>query len=366
MKLLLFADLHLDTPFTWAEPEVARRRRQSLRDTLSRIVDLAIANEVDAVCSAGDLYEHERVAPDSGVFLRDQFARLGSTRVFLAPGNHDWCGPTSLYRRTGWSANVHVFDEPRLRPVELAPGFTLWGAGHVVPANTPNLLSGFRADRSGVNLGLFHASMNSWLSVQGEGKKPHAPFDEADLAAAGLDHALLGHFHAPRDGDGFTYPGNPDALEFGETGVRGAVLVEVRSDGGTTRTRHVVSTTSCSSLSVDISGCLTVDDVRTRAADALAPLSGVVRVELFGEVAPTLDVDRGMLHGIGAHLDALCVRVGRLTLGYDLGEIAAQPNTVRGRFVLDVLAADLDEDLRRRVIVTGLRALEGRKDLGVS
>ena len=62
MKLLLFSDLHLDTPFAWAGPQLARERRQSLRDTLATIVDLARAQRVDALLCGGDLYEHERLA----------------------------------------------------------------------------------------------------------------------------------------------------------------------------------------------------------------------------------------------------------------------------------------------------------------
>ena len=71
MRLLHFADLHLDAPFTWATPAAARKRRENLRTTLLRIVDLAQAEGVDAVFSGGDLYEHERITPDTAGFLRD-------------------------------------------------------------------------------------------------------------------------------------------------------------------------------------------------------------------------------------------------------------------------------------------------------
>ena len=52
-------DLHLDAPFTWAGPTVARGRRRALRDCLMRICDLAVQSGVDAVCCGGDLYEQE-------------------------------------------------------------------------------------------------------------------------------------------------------------------------------------------------------------------------------------------------------------------------------------------------------------------
>ncbi|MGH3828312.1 MAG: metallophosphoesterase family protein, partial [Pseudonocardiaceae bacterium] len=136
MRLLHFADLHLDTPFRWARGEVARARRRGLRDTLLRIRTLADEQRVDALTCGGDLYEQDRFTPDTMEFLRSTFAELHPLPVFLAPGNHDWFGPASLYHQVKWAPNVHVFDESKLVPVSLADGITLWGAGHRAPANT--------------------------------------------------------------------------------------------------------------------------------------------------------------------------------------------------------------------------------------
>ena len=90
-KIVHFADLHLDARFAWAgaHSDSARRRRQGLRDTLRRIVELAKDAKADAVLCGGDLYEHKRTTPDTAAFLKDAFAQLAPSRVFLAPGNHD-------------------------------------------------------------------------------------------------------------------------------------------------------------------------------------------------------------------------------------------------------------------------------------
>ena len=55
MRFIHFADLHLDTQFAWADPRVAARRRQALRDALVGILRLAADKQVDAVLCAGDL-----------------------------------------------------------------------------------------------------------------------------------------------------------------------------------------------------------------------------------------------------------------------------------------------------------------------
>jgi hypothetical protein len=90
-----------------------------------------------------------------------------------------------------------------------------------------------------------------------------------------------------------------------------------------------------------------------------------VRVTLDGELAPGLMLDLHELQRLGAHLDGLVIRPGRIQVGYDLDAIAGE-STVRGQFVRDALAEVGDEDERRRVVLTGLRALEGRTDLEVA
>lgn len=366
VKLVLFADLHLDTPFRWAPLEVARRRRQALRDTLDAIVDLAAEIEADALCCGGDLYEHDRVAPDTAAVIRDAFARVAPMPVLVAPGNHDWLGPRSIYARTEWSPNVHIFTEDRLQPLELVTGLTVWGAAHRRPAGTAGFLDRFKVDgaRDVVHLALFHGTLRSGLPFEEEGKQPHAPFDAGQIPAAGLHHALVGHFHTPADAEWHTYPGNPDPLAFGETGERGAVVVEVQGDGSVSRTRRTVARTLVSDVVVDVSGCSSRQEVRGRTEAALAGASGIVRVTIQGEVEPQVGMNLADFDGVAPHLDALVPRLGRITVAYDLLSIAEE-TTVRGRFVQDVRASNLDPEVERRVLVTGLRALEGRNDLEV-
>jgi len=164
---------------------------------------------VDAILIAGDLYEHDAVAPDTGEFLKGLFAEASPTRVFLAPGNHDWLAPSSLYARLQWSPNVHIFKGDRFEPVTLVEGLTLWGAAHRAPANTDGFLDQFHVDRGGVNIALFHGSESGAFGFQEEAKVAHAPFRADQIAAAGLSHAFSGHFHIAVDAATYTYPGSP-------------------------------------------------------------------------------------------------------------------------------------------------------------
>jgi DNA repair exonuclease SbcCD nuclease subunit len=363
VKLLLFADLHLDAPFAWAPAETARRRRANRREALTRILSLAEAEGVDAILSAGDLFEHDRVSPDTVEFLRASFART-QLPVYLAPGNHDWLSPRSPYAVTDWSPNVHLFREARLEPVSLVDGLTLWGAAHRAPANTDGFFGGFGVDRGGVHLALAHASERSLLGWQEAGKQPHAPFDAGEIAAAGLHHAFLGHYHRPRDAERHTYPGNPDPLEFGEEGDRGVVLATVGVDGSVSRERRSVAVSIVHDVGLSLAGAAHADDVRALVTEALAELAGCVRLSLEGEIPAAIDLDTRELARLAPHLDGLVIVTSELARAFDLDVIAAEP-TIRGQFVRDAMAID-DSELKDRVIRLGLRALAGRADLEVA
>lgn len=362
MRLLVFGDLHLDSAFAWAGPRLAGERRAALRRTLTRICDLAVELGVDALCSAGDLYEQDRFTPDTAALLRSEFARLAPIRVFLAPGNHDYLGPASLYHQVDWSPNVHLFTQPSLQPVSLAEGFTLWGAAHTSPAAADGFLDDFQVRGEGVHLGLFHGSEQGELVFEGSGKRPHAPFRASQIAAAGLCHALVGHFHTPRDAPDHTYPGNPQPLAFGETGERGAVLVTVTPAGTVTRQRHRVAVSEVHDIEVNLDGVRHSGEIFERTAAALAGRRGMARVTLAGEVGQRVDVSLAGLAEAAPEGLTVVPRLGTITVGYDLEALAAE-KTVRGRFVQSVRDdPELSPDQRRRILITGLRALDGRRD----
>lgn len=370
IRLLHLADVHLDHPFAWAGPSLARQRRQAIRDALERALGLVRTERADAVLCAGDLFDVDLVTPDTVAFLVATFQRLAPTPVLIAPGNHDWYSEESPYAQATWPSNVTVFRSHRLEPVPLAPDFTVWGAAHLAPSGTPDLLAGARVDGPGLHLGLVHGaesrdhrpSERSALPLD-----PHAPFEPEEVRRAGLVHLCTGHYHSPRDEPLYTYPGNPEALGFvHREGTRGPVVHTFDGVGRHRRARFDVDSGTLSDLRLDVSGCASQQDLRGRIATALAERRGAVRVDLAGELPPAVALDLEGLGDCAPWLDALLCRDAGVHIAHDL-EALAREQTVRGQFVRDVTdpAAGLDDPLRERVLTIGLRALEGRDDLGV-
>lgn len=212
LRILHFADLHLDGPLAAASRQVSGFDPR--RDALRGIVDLALSLKVDALTVGGDLYEHEHVSSQTGRFVADQFARLGSTRVLIAPGNHDPHVDGSLYQDMPWPSNVEIFRDTRWRAVRLTSDAAIWGIGHDRVGLQENLLSTLRPNAGCTSVALFHG----WDLGAGPRRDVlHCPFTGEDVERSGVDFALVGHYHrmslAPRHEPRYGYPGAPLGLD---------------------------------------------------------------------------------------------------------------------------------------------------------
>lgn len=369
MKVLAFSDLHLDAPFAQGGPELASLRRADLRHTLQRIVGLADELRVDALMCAGDVYEHERFTPGTVKLLERVFEEIAHIPVLISPGNHDWYGSSSIYATASWSPNVHVFDSPALSPWDGLDGVRVWGFAHLKQSGTGNPLDGFSADGDAMHIGLLHGSEMSrwsWAAIEDPRKQHHAPFLADQIAPAGLSHCVVGHYHKKVEGDRHTYAGAPAALSFGEPGNGGALEIIFDGVAGPPKREwHRVSKLEVhADLELDVSGCGDIGEIETKLHELISPLMGIARITLVGDLEPSVDLDIGLLQQQMGPLRYLNIRAD-LRSGYDLDAIAEEP-TVRGEFVRAVQAdEELDDDERRRVLVTGLRALGGRSDLGM-
>ena len=346
-RILHLADLHLERSFAQMGclGDLARRRRQGLREALRRAGDTAREFDCQAVTIAGDLFEHERAGADTAGFLVDTFASWAPMRVLLAPGNHDPLVPGSLYLGAPWPENVHLFRSDHLEPVQLAGGLTVWGLAHREPAWTGNPLEpGSRWEghlpREGVRIALFHGAETG---SSPPGKGVHGPFAAGEIRARGFEVALCGHYHARRvdPATGLVYPGSPEPLAFDESEPRGPVLVEISGPGrvrcrGLDTNRWHARLIRCQ-LEPVTTLTAAVDRV---SAEVLAATAGLplerttLRVDVTGGVPPSVAID--LFDWEGAVREATGVAALRIrdltTPALDLDALATE-GTTRGSFV---------------------------------
>lgn len=370
VRILHFADLHLDRSFAGLSvaPSEAAKRREELRAALRRIVDLAIELDADAVTVGGDLYEHERAGPDTGNFIADEFRRLGSKPVFIAPGNHDPYVPDSLYWRLEWPPNVHIFQSISWQPFDLTDSVTIWGAGHRGPALRDNLLAGLNVDQARTNIALLHGSD---MSSVPEGKDAHCPFTREDIERSGVSFALLGHYHEmrlrPIESPRYAYPGSPEPLDFSERGDHHVLLLEATSEGVSVQLRRI-NEVVYQTLEIDVSEMSTSGQIRAaikNVASDGAAAAAITRVVLLGQPEQDLDLDvAGLLSSTAQDFRYLEI-VDRTEAPFDLDQILDE-STTRGAFVRMLQqrlsqAPEGERAVLQNALYYGLRAFAGQE-----
>jgi DNA repair exonuclease SbcCD nuclease subunit len=230
-KFLHAADLHIDSPLRGLsrhEGAPLERLRGATRRALQRLVALAIAEQVQFVVLAGDIYDRDWQDFRTGLFFREQMVALQrhGIAVFVLHGNHDAQGVIS--RDLPLPDNVRVFSS-RTAQSFAVPGLaaTLHGRSFPNRAVAEDLVPDYPAPQPGhFNIGVLHTSLSG-----ASGHDSYAPTRLDVLCARGYDYWALGHVHArqvlrdaaPR----IVWPGNLQGRHALETGAKGCELVSV-------------------------------------------------------------------------------------------------------------------------------------------
>lgn len=211
ISILHGADLHLDSPFSSLTPEQAAERRQLQRQLPGQMVELANRLGCQLLLLAGDIFDGNRVCPETVEALRDALEAFeGST--FIVPGNHDPYGDTSLWAKTRWPERVHIFTADTEAVILPELGCRVWGMGGLLgeapfaPAATGEY----------VEIGICHGE----------------PLPPAQMAQLRLQYLALGHIHKRAElteagATRYAWPGAPMGRGFDECGIRGVYHVEL-------------------------------------------------------------------------------------------------------------------------------------------
>ncbi len=238
MKILHSADWHLDSPMAGHSTEQSRYLRSQLLTLPEKVANLCKKENCDLLLLCGDLFD--------GVYTKESLNALRSALesvevpVFIAPGNHDFCGKDSPYLTESFPENVHIFTHPVLESVSLPQlDCRIYGAGYDA-MDCPALLKNFSAaGQERWHIGLLHADPL-------QANSPYAPLNAQQVRASGLHYLALGHVHK---GDSFlagdtlcAWPGAPMGRGYDESGIKGVLLVELEE---TVTTRFVPLDTPC-------------------------------------------------------------------------------------------------------------------------
>lgn len=304
LRLLHTADVHLGARHTdLGERAAMLRERQFAAFRLT--VDLAIAEKVDMVLIAGDLFDSntqprrsvERVAAELGRLARS------SIRTVIIPGSHDVYDAASIYRSYDLAAMARASTEwvvvlTPANPDVVFPSLEVVVYGRVFDTKraTRSPLAGLDAKtdaRATWKIGMVHGA----LAIPGLTDADEVVFTEEEIAQTGLDYLALGHWHSAIEGRAgsvaYAYPGAPEPVAVDQDGAGQVLLVTLDDRGG----RHVVSIeakrvgqTRCEKIDLDVSAIHSqpdLIDLLNRRGDS----NLVLDVRLTGLLPDDLDLD---------------------------------------------------------------------------
>lgn len=237
-KIVHAADVHLDTPFRRHDAALRQQLQQAGRAAFSALVDLTLEEKADALLIAGDLFDNEWLTIATERVLTSELARLtdAGVTVVYATGNHDPGRTNYRAAHISWpTTNFHLQGSrtPRRIPINRGGECIGWvvAAGHQTAHESTNLAASFPvAPGPQPAVGLLHADVGGAQGApDDEAGNVYAPAALSDLDSS-YDYWALGHIHKRqrlREDSPAWYPGNLQGRDFGETGAKGALVVDL-------------------------------------------------------------------------------------------------------------------------------------------
>ena len=292
-KFIHTADIHLDSPLHRLETyegAPVEEIRQASRRAFENLIDLAVAESVNFVLIAGDLFDGDWKDYHTGLYFISQIHRLKTAgiTVFIVSGNHDAAG--QMTRSLPYPENVHVFSpqSPETRTLDELR-IAVHGQSFATPAVMDNLARGYPEPVAGYfNIGLLHTSLTGR-----EGHETYAPCTLEDLQTRGYDYWALGHVHqfeiAALDPP-VVFSGCIQGRHARETGPKGAIVVTVSEGSRPEIVHHPLDVIRWTQLAVDLEDLGTKQAGLDRFVDTLEgqvhrhdPLPLIVRASFTGK-----------------------------------------------------------------------------------
>jgi DNA repair exonuclease SbcCD nuclease subunit len=370
MKLLHVSDVHLGKAFQMLGAQGAAQRK-ALEDVLTRTIDLAIAQQVQVVLIAGDLFDSPRPSPALLDLATRELRRLDDRGIWVAlvAGNHDvagdgFVGGSDTLREAG--SRVLLFNRAvQSRPI---PELDLTITGRSPEPGTPvSPLEGWpkrRATRFAV--GVTHGSVYRAGQVEETGT-----IHPQEIRDVGLDYLALGDWHSASEvvaaPTAAWYAGSPELLAYDQPGAGAVLLIELPAPGRAAITPTRVGRRQYRRVAIDV-GAVHDAGLRKAIEDAADP-EAVCDVVLTGVVPVDQVVDAQSLEREFADRFFRLRVQSSAHLWLDDDHLSQLPDdTVLGRFVRLMRArlAETQPDQRRvleEALQIGVALLRGREVL---
>ena len=353
MRFIHAADIHLGSKLAGKFPEgKSKIRKDELLDSFRRLVEYAESEDIKVVVLSGDVFDSDNPKTKDLPYFYAVIDSHPDITFYYLRGNHDKEGVAGEEH-----PNLKRFGET-WTSYDLGENVVLTGI-EFTPENSSSLYSTLKLDPDKKNIVILHGQLSSSTG-------PYE-INLGKLRDKNIDYLALGHIHERSTGkiDArgiYAYPGCLEGRGFDELGEKGFYLVDTSLPFGKDALTFVpFARRIIRLLPVDISGLKDaysiIDHIRKNGGWKKEDL---LRIELVGE---SENLDDSLPHQIEVALSdsAFFVSVkDKSTPKIDITSFLNSPS-LRGEFVRKVMASSFDEDTKKRIVIAGLKALNGEE-----
>lgn len=357
MKIIHCADLHLDSKMeSNLSREQAKERKRELLLTFEKMIAFAVSENVRAIIIAGDLFDTTHIAKSAAKLVEEQIKDHPQIDFLYLKGNHE--KDRFLAGMTELPENLKVFGD----------SWTRFGYGEITitgveltPENGKNIYDSLVLAQDDINLVVLHGQESQY-----DAKDKAEIINIRALQNKYIDYLALGHIHEHKyqklDNRGnYCYSGCLEGRGFDETGEKGFVLLTI--EDGKVKPKFIpFAKRTLYEIPVDISGLHTTGEIVKQAEKAIAGIdkSSLVKLVLTGEI--DMDTDKDI-----TYLTQKFSEYFYFVKIYDHTKLAVNyedfrlDRSLKGEFIRILEKADLPQEEKDAVILTGIRALSGEE-----
>jgi DNA repair protein SbcD/Mre11 len=353
LRIVHTADVHLGARHDdLGEQASAQRERQFA--AFKATVDLALAERVDLVLIAGDLFDSNVQPRRSVERVASELGRLvgAHIRTVIIPGTHDVYDRASIYRAydlaamagSGAADDLVTILTPDRAKVHLAAIKTVVHGRVFATKRAPESpLLGLDVDadppEATWHIGMVHGS----IAIPGKTDRDEVVVTGEEIASSGLDYVAMGHWHSVQEGRAgsvtYAYPGAPEAVAVDQDRAGKVLLVTLdETPAGRTVTvdQRQVGKTRFERVQVDaatvVSQPVLISSLAKRGDPDL-----VLHARIVGVRPDELDLDTDEIESTLAAA-FLKVRVRDMSVPPLTDGTLPSPDTVAGAFIRNLEA----------------------------
>jgi exonuclease SbcD len=350
LRLLHTADVHLGARHADLGEEASAQRERQFA-AFQATIDLAIAEKVDLVLIAGDLFDSNTQPRRSVERVAAELKRLvaAKIRTVIIPGTHDVYDRSSVYRAYDLPAMAGTTADDDFvtvltpdRPDVVLSACDVAVHARVFPTkrapHSPLQDLRIRDDgRATWHVGLVHGA----IAISGKTDADDVVINREEIGATGLDYLALGHWHSGQQGTAggvtYAYSGAPEPIALDQDRAGKVLLVTLEEVTGN-RTVSVegrqVGRTKFERVDIDGVAIRSQPELVSQLA-ARADPDLVLDARIVGVRPDDLDLDIDEVE-LQLKPSFLKVRVRDMALPALTEGALPPPDTIAGAFIRDV------------------------------